>query len=118
MQYVILIGDEDLTLDSIKAIEHYGSISSHDVTEMRARYCVDYGPDHIYYDYEEGEGAVSDFTEDDLKKLPFKNIHTITMVYQSEERMKSILKQDNFLKGIYVDDDHGHLMPIEEYIKL
>ena len=115
MQWIILIGDRNLTLDSVKAIKHFDSIKSYDVPEMGARYCVDYGDDHIFYDYEDGEDAIRDFEEEDLKKIPFSNIHTITMVYQSEERMKEILRQDNFLRGIYIDDDHGHIMPIEEF---
>jgi hypothetical protein len=118
MQWVILIGDKNLTLDSIKAIKHYGSLRSYDVPEIGERFCVDYGDDHIFYDYEEGEDAVKDFDEEDLRKIPFDNPHTITMVYQSEDRMKSILRQDNFLKGIYIDDDHGHLLPIEKFNKL
>ena len=117
MQWIILIGDSRLTLDSVKAIKHNGSIRSYDIPEMGARYCVEYRDDHIFYDYEEGEDAIRDFEEDDLVKIPFKNPHTITMIYQKEERMKEILRQDNFLRGIYVDDDHGRIMPIEEFIQ-
>jgi len=64
MQYIILIGDEKLTLNSVKAIEHYGSISSHDVTEIKGRYCVDYGKDHIFYDY--NNTVINDYEEADL----------------------------------------------------
>jgi hypothetical protein len=116
MQYIILIGDEKLTLDSVKSIEHYESISSHDVTEIDGRFCVDYGKDHIYYDY--NNNIISDYEDSDLRRIPFNNPHFIMMVYRSEERMRSILCQDNFLKGIYVDNDYGLILPIEEFIRL
>lgn len=118
MQWIILIGDKNLTLDSIKAIKHYDSIKSYDVPEMGARYCIDYGDDHIFYDYEDGEDAINDFEKEDLKKIPFSNIHTITMVYQSEERMKKILRQENFLRGIFVNDNYDNIISIEEFIKI
>ena len=37
------------------------------------------------------------------------------MTYTSEELMKGILLQDNFLKDIYIDDDQGSIIPIEEF---
>jgi hypothetical protein len=40
------------------------------------------------------------------------------MIYRLEERMKKVLQQDNFLKGIYVDNDFGLIVPIKEYIRL
>ena len=40
------------------------------------------------------------------------------MVYTSEERMKNVIQQDNFPRGIYVNNDYGLIVPIEEFIKL
>jgi hypothetical protein len=116
MKWIILIGDDKLTLDSIKTIQHSGSLNSYDIPEMGERFCVEYGDDHIFYDYD--DIVSNDYEKAELEKIPFSTPHFIMMVYQSEERMKNILKQDNFLKGIYIDDDHGHIMPIEEFIKL
>jgi hypothetical protein len=115
MQYIILIGDETLTLESIKSIDHYGSIGSHDVPEIGARYCVDYGKDHIFYDYDD---IIDDYEESDLKKIPFKNPHFITMIYGSESRMRKVLCQNNFLKEIYIDNGYDLVIPIEEFIEL
>ena len=37
------------------------------------------------------------------------------MIYSSEKRMKEVLRQDNFIKGIFVDNDDGDIIPIEEF---
>ena len=115
MQYIILIGDESLTIESVKGIEHYGSTSSHDASSARARYCVVYDEDRIFYAYDDD---ASEYNDEELLRIPFENPRFITMVYRSAERMKQVLKQDNFLKGIYVDDDAGSILPIEDFIKL
>ena len=114
MKYIILLGDETLTLESIKAINHYGSIRSYDVN--KTRYCVVYDTEHIFYDY--GHVSNYDYDEYELIKIPFDNICSITMVYKTEARMRIILQQDNFLKGVYVDNDFKLIVPIEEYIRL
>jgi hypothetical protein len=116
LQYIILIGNEELTLNSVKTIEHYGCISSYDVTEITGRFCVDYGKDHVFYDYD--NSIKSDYEDYDLEKIPFSNPHFIMMVYKSEERMRNILCQKNFIKEIYVDNNYGLILPIEEFIKL
>ena len=118
MQWIIFIGDEGLTLNRIKAIEHYDSIGSHDVNEER--YCVDFGPaDHIFYDVV--PDLRKDYGHDELAKIPIFNPNFIMMVYRSENRMRAVLKQENFVKGIgnvYVDNDYGLIVPIKEYIEL
>jgi len=115
MQYIILIGDETLTLDSIKSIDHCDSVNSYDVTELDNRHCVNFGSDHIFYDYE--GSSTEDYEENDLKKIPFTKPNFIVMVYTSEERMKKVIHQENFLRGIYIDNDFGVIAPIEEFIK-
>jgi hypothetical protein len=116
MQYIVLIGDNNLTLDAIKSVEHYGSIKRYEVPEIEGRYCVDYGKEHIFYDFE--SGVEQDYEKEDLQKIPFSEPHFIMMVYSSEKYMKRVLQQNNFLKGIYVDNDHGLILPLEEYIRL
>jgi len=113
MQWIILIGDEKLNLNAIKAIEHYENLA----TETNEnRYFVDYGKDHIFYDYQ--GNSFDDYEQEELEKIPFANPHFIMMIYKSEARMKEILQQDNFLRGIYVDNDYGLIVPIEEFIRL
>ena len=116
MQWITLIGDKNLNLSAIKKIEHHGSTGCYDVLEMQARYCVDYGQEHIFYD-DQGE-AIGDYEETDLIKIPFEKPHFVMMVYTSEELMKKVLQQNNFLTGIYVDNGYNLIVTIEEFIKL
>lgn len=116
MQWITLIGDENFSLNTIKAMEHHGSISCYDVPEMKARYCVDYGNDHIFYD-DQGT-LIGDYEETDLIKIPFKKPYFVIMTYTSEEILKRVLQQNNFLDGIYVDNGYDLIVPIEEFIKL
>lgn len=40
------------------------------------------------------------------------------MVYKSEKRMRNVIQQENFLRNIYIDNDYGVIVPIEEFIRL
>ena len=88
MQYIILIGDERLTLNSIKSIKHYDSINSYDVLEINGRYCVDYGKDYIFYDYD--DSIINDYVDAQLLKIPFDSPHFVIMTYVSKERIKKL----------------------------
>ena len=118
MQWIVLIGNESLSLNSIKNLKHNGSIREYDVPEFGDRYCIEFDTDHIFYDYEEGENATIDYSPLELEQIPFSTIHTLTMVYQSEARMKKIIKQENFLKDVYIDNGYGLILPINKFIQL
>ena len=114
MQWIILIGNEEFTLDTIKLIKHNNSVKCYDINENR--YCVDYGEKgHIFYDYAD---ISYDYEEDELRKIPFDKPHFIMMVYTSTELIKEILTHDNFPHGIYIDDDNGQVRSIEKFIEL
>jgi len=115
MKWITFIGNEEFDLNNIKSIKHYNSIRSYDAPEIKNRYCIDYGEKgYIFYDYCD---IISDYEENELKNIPFKNPHFIMMLYTSVELLKSILSQDNFIRGIYVDDDDGNIIPIEQFIE-
>jgi len=116
MKWILLIGDENFSLDIIKAINHKDCIRCCDVDENR--FLVDFGTDHIFYDYDVTQTTLMEYEKDELEKIPFKNPRIIIMTYTSEERLKDILKQNDFPKGIYVDNDFGLIVPLEEFIKL
>lgn len=48
MQWIILIGDENFNMSTIKSINHYGCIECYDVSSIEERYCVNFGEDHIF----------------------------------------------------------------------
>ena len=114
MKWIILIGDETLTLESVKSIKHDDSVSCHDVSE--GRFCIEFDTDHIFYDY--FDDMIDQYTETELSKIPFHNPQFIMIVYRSGERVKKIIQQNNFLRGVYVDNDAGVIVPIEEFIKM
>lgn len=111
MQWVILIGSDDLDINSVRKIKHLGENKITDLTPNR--FVVDYGDEHIFYEY--AENLINNYEKEELKTIPFDNPHFIIMTYTSEELMKKILHQDDFLKGIYVDDDNGNIVPIEQF---
>lgn len=113
MQWITLIGDENFDISTIKSLNHYGCIECYDVPGMEGRYFVNYGEDHIFYDYDE---TPDDF-EDDLSKIPYTKPHFITMIYTSKSCVRSVLQQDNFPTNIYINNDYGLILPIEKFIQ-
>ena len=112
MQWIILIGNDKFDINSIRNIEHNGVNKFTELTPNRV--VVDYGEDHIFYEY--AEDVINDYEEEELIKIPFNNPHFVIMTYTSEELMKKVLQQENFIKDIYIDDDQGNIIPIEQFI--
>lgn len=113
MQWITLIGDENFTISTIKSLKHDGSIECYDIPSIKGRYYVNFGEDHLFYDFIE---TTDDFA-DDLNKIPYKKPHFITMIYSSKECVRSVLQQDNFPTNIYIDNDYGLILPIREFIQ-
>lgn len=111
MKWIILIGNDNLDINTLKNIDHFGSKKISILTPNRM--VVDYGSEHIFYEY--SEDVVNDYENEELELIPFGKLHFIIMTYKSEELMKSILRQNNFLKDIYVDDNNGKILPIEQF---
>jgi hypothetical protein len=70
---------------------------------------------HLFYDFT--PEIALDYEPSELASLPFPNPSFVMMVYQTEQTMLGVLSQVNFAKSIYVDDDHGLLLPIAGYLK-
>ncbi|MCI8410444.1 MAG: hypothetical protein HFJ09_14435 [Lachnospiraceae bacterium] len=114
MHWIILIGDENFNMSNIKSIKHYGCVECYDVTSIEGRYCVNFGEDHIFYDYDE---AIDDYNEDELNKIPYSKPHFVTMTYTSKSCVRNVLQQDNFPTDIYIDNDCGLILPIEKFVQ-
>lgn len=112
VQWIILIGNEGFNLKLIRNLQHNRANSSTSLTENR--FVVDYGNDHVFY--ESVEDIINDYEEDDKKRIPFPNPQFIMMTYTNEKLMKQILSQKNFPRDIYIDDDNGNILPIEEFV--
>ena len=114
MQWLILIGDDSFSLNSVKSIEYKEAKNQYDVPGVNGRFCVDFGTDHIFYDDIQN---ADEFLEESFD-IPYKNPHFITMTYTSKERVRSILQQEDFPDKIYIDNDYGLIMPIKEFIRV
>ncbi len=111
MKWVILVGNDKLDINSVYNIDHFGSKKITMLTPNRI--VVDYENEHVFYEY--SEDVINDYENEELKLIPFNKPHFIIMTYTSEELMKRILRQNNFFKGIYVDDNSGKILPIEQF---
>ncbi|MDE7120955.1 MAG: hypothetical protein K2O42_02205 [Oscillospiraceae bacterium] len=114
MRWIILIGDENFNLETIKRTEHYGSVDTYAIEKTAGRYCVDFGKNHILYDLNNNY----DEFEEDIKKVPFKNPTIITATYTEKECIRKVLLQENFPKNIYIDNDFGLIVPLKDYIRM
>lgn len=112
MQWIILIGNEELTIDKLYSIS-YKEKSRKDYVNQD-KIVVQYGVEHVFYEYT--PKIINDYEPEDIAKIPFANPHFVMMIYTSEDLMKSILCQENFLKDIYIDDDSGSILLISRFI--
>lgn len=114
MRWLILIGDDSFSINTLKSIKYNGCVECYDVTGVEGRYCIDFGEDHIFYDYNQNTLEFSDV----LTEIPFIKPNFITMIYTSKERVKKVLQQKDFPNNIYIDNDYGLVLPIKEFIRL
>ncbi len=112
MSWIVLIGDENLNIDSIKKIKHYGCNNCYTLPSKRC--AIEYKKDYIYYDFV--DNLLDYYNENESENIPFSNPHFILMSSSSNDMLKKVLRQDNFLKGVYVDTNDGDIVPIETFI--
>ncbi|SHM39039.1 hypothetical protein [Ruminococcus flavefaciens] len=110
MKWITLIGDDTLTLKLIKDMKHTGALKAYDVKTNR--FCLEYSDGHILYDF---DTDLSDW-QDDLADLPFKATCCIMMIYTNSKNVRNELLQPDFPQNVYVDNDHGIILPLKEYI--
>lgn len=111
MKYISIFGDKNLTLTSIQNMKHHGSVRTYPVSDDR--FCVEYPDGHIFFDY---YTDLSDW-QDTLEKLPFQAAAVIMLVYQNAANVRHVLTQPDFPKNVYVDNDFGMLLPLQEYVE-
>lgn len=110
MKWISIIGDGNLTLAAIQTMQLTNAVRTYNVSDDRL--CVEYPNGHIFFDY---STDLSDW-QDELEKLPFKAETVITLVYQNAANIRYVLTQPDFPQNVYVDNDFGVLLPLQEYI--
>ena len=110
MKWISIIGDGNLTLANIQTMQNTDAVRTYNVSDDR--FCVEYPDGHLFFDI---NTDLSDW-QDELEKLPFKAAAVITLVYQNAANVRHVLTQLAFPKNVYVDNDFGVLLPLQEYI--
>ena len=112
MQWIFLIGNQSFGMKTIKNMQFLSDVISYDVSQIPGRYCVDFGEAHVFFDQ---DVDLIGF-EDTLSIVPFGNPSIITVTFTSRECVEKILTQKDLPQDIYVDNDHGLVMPLKELI--
>ena len=110
MKWISILGDSDLTLAGIQGMQHFAAAGTCQVSDDR--FCAEYPEGHIYFDF---DTDLSDW-QDETEKLPFKAEAVITIVYQNAAAVRDLLMQTDFPQNVYVDNDFGVLLPLQDYI--
>ena len=111
MKWISIIGDRNLTIASIQRMMHSGAVRTYNVSDDR--FCAEYPDGHIFFDY---NTDLSDW-QDTFEKLPFQAAAVIMLVYQNAANVRHVLTQPDFPKNVYVDNDFGMLLPLQEYVE-
>lgn len=110
MKYISILGDRNLTLTSIQKMKHPGDVRTYPVSDDRL--CAEFSDGHIFFDY---DSNLSDW-QYDLEKLPFQAAAVIMIVYRNAANVRHVLTQPDFPQNVYVDNDIGVLLSLQEYI--
>ena len=110
MKWISILGNNNLTLTSIQKMKHPGAVRTYPISDDR--FCAEYPDGHIVFDY---DTDLSDW-QDDFEKLPFQASVVIRIVYRNAANVRHVLTQPDFPQNVYVDNDFGVLLPLQEYI--
>lgn len=110
MKWISILGNGNLSLANIRGMQHAGAIRTYNVSDDR--FCAEYPDGHIFFDY---DTDLSDW-QDVLDTLPFQAAAMITIVYRNAALVRQLLTQPDFPQHVYVDNDHGVLLSLQEYI--
>lgn len=110
MKTINILGDRNLTLANIQEMRHTGTIRTYYVSDDR--FCAEFPDGHIFFD----NGTDLSDWQDELEKLPFQAAAVIMIVYRNAANVRHVLTQQDFPQDVYVDNDFGVLLPLDEYI--
>lgn len=105
--WIILIGDEQFNLSSIKAMDLGNRLS---ITENEEKQLdILYNDGYVSFQYDYNGCIMRDFSLQKLSVLPYQNPHFILMKYSNSALMKSIISSVEFPENIYIDCDGVNL---------
>ncbi len=113
MQSVIIIGDENLSIDRIEEIEYDGFVEINRVEDMNLL-TLEFSGGRVYLDY--NEKIALDYDEEEIECISIKNPKFIVIRYSSNEVLKKLLNKLYIFKGLLVDDDMGNIVDLESFL--
>lgn len=101
--WVILIGDADFCLDSLKGMGFEGKKAVKDYGGKQFDVIYDEGYVSFQSDY---DGMIrQDYAPDEIARLPFEEPRFILMRYSHKELLKSVMGSGDFPSDVLVDCD-------------
>lgn len=110
MNSIILIGDDNLSLDKIQAID-FEECSS--MNRRGDSLVLEYNDGRIYFDY--SEDIISDYEPDELEKIAIVKPKFISLAYTSKDVLKKAILKLNIFSFLMIDDDKGNIVNYTEY---
>ena len=135
-----LIGDKNFSLKDIESVKHIGAKRSYYSENLR-EYTVEFSEfieaskrglglpreqkigetDFLAYHfatYKDDEETRIDFSLEELSVIPFKAEGFIYVSFGYYQTLKRVLRQPDFPQNIYVDDENGSILSLQEFNKL
>lgn len=101
--WVILIGDTQLSLDTVKAMRFEGKTKEQYFEGKQLDVYFNDGYVSFQYDF---DGTIKcDYSPEELKSLPYDEPHFILMRYSNLKLLKQIVGAADFPKNILIDCD-------------
>lgn len=135
---IFILGDKNFSLKDIEKINHVGAKRNY-YSDDFLEYIVEFEDvvytdlpifpkgirtakpfDCIVYSFSTYDDEMTriDFPKETLSKIPFKVEGFITMSFRCAKTMKAVLRQEDFPQKVYIDDNFGSIMSLQEFNKL
>ncbi len=114
MESIILIGNDDFGIKSINKMNFKKSIKSYFSTDTR--YVVEYEDGHVFFDF--SSNFINDYEKIELAGIPFSKPNFVMLSSSDKKKIEETIKDNEFDINIFVDNDHGLIVNIQEYKKI
>lgn len=114
--WVIFIGDETFSLDTIRAMTYKGKVETRDHGEKQFDVFYNENHDYVSFQFDYDGMIMNDYSSEELKNLPFENPQFILVRYSDIKLLERIISADDFPKDILIDCD-GVDLGLEKFIE-